>query len=328
MHIIAIDDYPDALRSLDCFSRLKDHQVTVLRDTEKDPVALAKRLYDADAVILTQQRSHFPRAVIERLPRLKLVSQTGRHTAHIDVAACTEHGIVVAAAGSGSPHATAELAWGLILSSVRHIPREVAALKAGKWQTTVGTGLHGKWLGIYAFGRIGSLVAEVGRAFGMQVLCWGREGSLARAREAGFAVAGSREEFFESCDVISLHIPLNKDTRGIVTGADLARMKSTALIVNTSRAQLIEACALVAALWQGRPGSAAIDVFEDEPVLDGDHPLLAMPNVVCTPHLGYVETQALENFYGGAIESILGFAAGTPVNVLNPEAIGKRRQSP
>lgn len=325
MHIIAIDDYPDALRSLDCFARLKDHRVTVFRDTEKDPVALAERLQDADVVILTQQRSPFPRAVIERLPRLKLISQTGRHTAHIDVTACTEHGIVVAAAGSGSPHATAELTWGLILASLRHIPHEVAAMKAGAWQTTVGRGLHGKTLGVYAFGRIGSLVAGIGRAFGMRVLCWGREGSIAKAREAGFAAAASRDDFFSTADVISLHIPLNKDTRGIIAGEDLARMKESALIVNTSRAQLIEAGALVAALRQGRPGSAAIDVFEDEPVLGGRHPLLALPNVVCTPHLGYVETQALENFYGGAIESILGFAAGTPINVLNPEVIGTRR---
>jgi len=325
MHVIAIDDYPDALRSLDCYARLKDHSVTVIRDTVKDPLQLAGRLIDADAVILTQQRSPFPRTLIEKLPRLKLISQTGRHTAHIDVAACTEHGIVVAAAGAGSPHATAELTWGLILASVRHIPQEVAALKAGVWQTSVGTGLHGKTLGIYAFGRIGRLVAGVGRAFGMQVVCWGREGSLANARQAGFAVAPSRGAFFESSDVISLHIPLNQDTHGIVSGADLACMKVSALIVNTSRAQLIEPGALVASMRQGSPGWAAIDVFEDEPVVGGQHPLLAMPNVICTPHLGYVEKQALESFYGGAIDSILGFATGSPVNVLNPEAIGKRR---
>ena len=324
MHIFVIDDYPDAFRSLDCFARLKDHQVTVFRDTEKDAARLAGRLNEADAVILTQQRSPFPRAVIEQLPRLKLVSQTGRHTAHIDVEACTEHGIVVAAAGSGSPHATAELAWGLILASVRHIPQEVTALKEGVWQTTVGTGLHGKTLGIYAFGRIGCLVAAIGRAFGMQVICWGREGSLAKAREAGFAVAASRAAFFETSDIISLHIPLNQETRGLITTADLARMQVSALIVNTSRAQLIEEGALVAALRQGRPGWAAIDVFEDEPVVGGRHPLLDMANVICTPHLGYVERQALESFYGGAVDSILAFAAGSPVNVLNPEAIGRR----
>ena len=324
MHIIAIDDYPDALRSSASFPCLKDHRVSVFHDTEKDPVKLAQRLHDADVVLLTQQRSAFPRAVIERLPRLKLISQTGRHTAHIDLAACTEHGVVVSAAGSGSPHATAELTWGLILSSVRNIAQEVAALKAGSWQTTIGTGLHGKTLGIYAFGGIGRLVAGIGRAFGMQVICWGREGSLARAREEGFAAAASRETFFESSDVISLHIPLNKDTSGIVTVTDLGRMKSSALIVNTSRAPLIEDGALIAALKLGRPGWAATDVYEDEPVVGGGHPLLSMPNVVCTPHLGYVERHALDKFYAGAIDSILGFAAGAPVNVLNPEAIGKR----
>ena len=324
MKIAVIDDYQDALRSLDCFVRLAGHEVTVYHDTLKDPFALAERLRDAEVLVLTQQRSPFPRAVIERLPNLKLVSQTGRHTAHVDVAACSEHGIVVAAAGSGSPHATSELAWGLILASVRHIPQEVEALKRGVWQTTVGMGLHGKILGIYAFGRIGSLVAQVGRAFGMRVLCWGREGSLAKAREAGFDVAVSRESFFESADVISLHIPLNNETRGIVTATDLGCMKSSALMVNTSRAQLIEDGALVAALKAGRPGRAAIDVFEDEPVVGGAHPLLMMDNVVCTPHLGYVEKDAMEGFYNGAIDSILGFAAGTPVNVLNPDAIGKR----
>lgn len=324
MKIAVIDDYPDALRSLSCFPRLAGHEVVVFRDTLKDPAQLAARLQEFEAVILTQQRSPFPRALVERLPNLKLISQTGRNTAHIDLNACTEHGVVVTAAGSGSPHATAELTWGLILAAMRRIPQEVEALKRGVWQTSVGTGLHGKTLGVYAFGRIGSLVAEVGRAFGMHVVCWGREGSLAKARGAGFAVAATRAEFFSVSDVISLHIPLNAETRGIVTSADLAQMKPSALLVNTSRAPLIEAGALVAALKQGRPGRAAIDVFEDEPVLDGSHPLLAMANVVCTPHLGYVETAALENFYSGAIDSILAFAAGQPVNVLNPEAINKR----
>lgn len=234
-------------------------------------------------MILTQQRSPFPRAVIERLPRLKL-------------------------------------------ASVRHIPQEVTALMEGVWQTAVGTGLHGKTLGVYAFGRIGCLVAAIGRAFGMQVVCWGREGSLAKAREAGFPVAASRATFFESSDIISLHIPLNKETRGLITSADLARMRASALIVNTSRAQLIEEDALVDALRQGRPGWAAIDVFEDEPVIGGRHSLLDMANVICTPHLGYVERKALESFYGGAIDSILAFAAGSPVNVLNPAAIGRRGQ--
>jgi D-3-phosphoglycerate dehydrogenase len=324
MKIAVIDDYQDAFRRLAAFDRLKGHEVVVFRDTEKDPAKLAARLTDVDAVLLTQQRSPFPRAVIEKLPKLKLIAQTGRNTNHIDVAACTEKGIIVAAAGSGTPHATAELAWGLILASMRHIPHEVEQLKKGVWQTTVGTGLHGKTLGVYAPGRIGSCVAQVGKAFGMTVTCWGRDASKAKAREAGYAVPATREEFFAGADVISLHIPLNKDTRGIVTAADLACMKPDALLVNTSRAPLVAAGALEAALKKGRPGFAAVDVYEDEPVVGGNHPLLKMPNVICTPHLGYVEKSTYDAYYGAAIDGIVGFAAGKPVNVLNPEALGKR----
>ena len=324
MKIAVIDDYQDAFRRLAGFARLQGHEVVVFRDTEKDPAKLAARLADADAVLLTQQRTPFPRAVIEKLPRLKLIAQTGRNTNHIDVAACTEKGIVVAAAASGTPHATAELAWGLILASLRHIPHEVEQLKKGVWQTTVGTGLHGKTLGVYAPGRIGSCVAQVGKAFGMQVTCWGRDASKAKALELGYEVPASREAFFAGADVISLHIPLNKETRGIVTAADLACMKPTALFVNTSRAPLVAAGALVEALTKGRPGFAAIDVYEEEPVVGGNHPLLKMPNVVCTPHLGYVEQRTYDAYYGAAIDGILGFAEGKPVNVLNPEALGKK----
>ena len=324
MKIAVIDDYQDAFRQLACFARLKGHEVVVFSDTEKDPAKLAARLADADAVVLTQQRSPFPRAVIEKLPKLKLIVQTGRNTNHIDVAACTEKGIVIAAAGSGSPHATAELAWALILASLRHIPHEVEQLRKGVWQTTVGTGLNGRTLGVYAPGRIGSCVAKVGKAFGMQVTCWGRDASKAKAREAGYVVPASREEFFAGADVISLHIPLNKETRGIVTAADLACMKAGALFVNTSRAPLVAEGALVAALGKGRPGYAAVDVFEDEPVVGGNHPLLKMPNVVCTPHLGYVEQRTYESFYTAAVDGILAFADGKPVNVLNPEVFGKK----
>ena len=324
MKIAVIDDYQDAFRKLVGYARLNAHEVVVFRDTEKDPARLAARLADFDAVLLTQQRSPFPRAVIEKLPRLKLIAQTGRNTNHIDVDACTERGIVVAAAGSGTPHATAELAWGLILASLRHIPHEVDQLKKGVWQTTVGTGLNGRTLGVYAPGRIGSCVAAVGKAFGMKVTCWGRDASKAKAREAGYEVPASREAFFANADVISLHIPLNKETRGIVTAADLACMKASALFVNTSRAPLVAAGALVEALGKGRPGYAAVDVFEDEPVVGGNHPLLKMPNVICTPHLGYVEQRTYESYYGAAIDGILGFAEGKPVNVLNPEALARK----
>lgn len=324
MKIAVIDDYQDAFRTLKCYAKLKGHDVIVYNDTEKDPVRLADRLKDAEAVLLTQQRSRFPGAVIERLPRLKLISQTGRATAHIDVETCTRRGIAVSAGGAGRPHTTAELAWGLILAALRHIPYEVKRLREGHWQSTIGTAVQGRTLGIYAFGKIGSLVANVGRAFGARVICWGREGSTTRAREAGYEVAASRESFFRASDIVSLHLPLNEETRGIVTRKELDLMKPTALIVNTSRAGLIAEGALADALKAGRPGLAAVDVFEDEPVVGAAHPLLKMDNAVCTPHLGYVERDSYESYYGDAVEQIVAYAGGEPINVVNPAALGKK----
>lgn len=317
MKIAVIDDYQDAFRQVKAFTKLSGHDVQVFTNTEKDPEKLAARLKDAEAVVLTQQRSPFPRAVIERLPKLKVISQTGRNAGHIDVAACAERGIVVSAGGGGSPNPTAELTWALILAHLRHIPEEVQRLKNGKWQHTVGIGLKDKTLGVYAFGKIGSIVATVGRAFGMKVVCLGREASTARAREAGFEAMTDRASFFENADVVSIHLPLNKETRGIVTAQDLARMKTTALFVNTSRAPIVEQGALVAALKKGHPGHAAVDVYESEPVLDGKHPLIGMENVTCTPHLGYVEERGYEAIYATAIEQILAFAEGKPINVVN-----------
>ena len=324
MKIAVIDDYQNAFRTLRCYAKLKGHEILIYNDTEKDPARLAEQLKDAEAVILTQARSAFPRALIERLPRLRLISQTGRSTGHIDVDACTEHGIVVSAAGFATPHPTAELTWGLILAALRHIPYEVQRLREGHWQSTLGICVRGKTLGIYAYGRIGSLVAHVGRALGARVLCWGRDGSLARAKEAGYEVAESRKAFFAESDILSLHLPLNSETRGIVTGEDLARMQPTALIVNSSRAGIIAEDALVEALKAGRPGFAAVDVFEDEPVLGAAHPLLKMDNVVATPHLGYVERKNYEIYYGIVIDQILAYAGGNPINVLNPAAVGKK----
>jgi D-3-phosphoglycerate dehydrogenase len=323
MKIAIIDDYQDAFRKLECSKKLTGHQLIAFTDTEKDPARLAARIGDADVLVLTQQRSKLPRAVIEKLPKLKLISQTGRNANHIDIAACTEKGIVVSAGGAGNPNPTAELAWALILAALRRIPQEVRRLQDGQWQGSVGTGLAGKTLGIYAYGRIGSLVAQVGKAFGMRVWCWGREGSTTKARAAGYEVAPSREAFFAESDVISLHLPLNDGTRGIVTAEDLARMKPSALIVNTSRAPIIARDALVAALKAGRPGRAAIDVYEDEPVLNANHPLIGMDNVVCTPHLGYVEEATYEAYYSAAVEQILAFIAGKPINVANPDVLKK-----
>jgi D-3-phosphoglycerate dehydrogenase len=323
MKIAVLDDYQDVFRTLKCAARLKGHDVTAFRDSVKEPLKLAERLNGADAVILLQQRTPFPRAAAEKVTTLKLIAQTGRNVNHIDMVACSEKGILVCGAGAGLPNHTAELTWGLIFSSLRHIPEEVQRFKAGQWQTTIGTAVVGKTLGVYAYGRIGSIVANVGRAFGMKVVCWGREGSTGKARADGFEVAASREAFFESADIVSLHLPLNKETRGIVKHADLARMKPTALIVNTSRAPIVEEGALEKALKEGRPGFGAVDVFESEPVLNGEHPLLKMDNVVCTPHLGYVERDTYEKYYGAAIDSIVAFAEGKPINVLNPEMLKK-----
>jgi D-3-phosphoglycerate dehydrogenase / 2-oxoglutarate reductase len=324
MKIAVIDDYQNAFRTLRCYPKLKEHEVVVYNDTEKDPARLAERLKDADVVLLTQQRSAFPRAVIERLPKLKLIGQTGRAATHVDIEACNERGIVVCAGGSGNSNATAELTWGLILCALRKLPYEVKRLREGQWQSTLGIGVNGKTLGIYAYGKIGSIVAAVGKAFGARVVCWGREGSTGRAKNAGFEVAKSREEFFAEADILSLHLPLNKDTRGIVTRDDLARMKPTALIVNASRAGLIAKDALVDALRSGRPGMAAVDVYEEEPVVGANHPLLKMDSVICTPHLGYVTQESYEDYYNVVVEDILAYAAGKPTHVLNPEALDRK----
>jgi D-3-phosphoglycerate dehydrogenase len=324
MKIAVIDDYQNAFKTLKCYPKLAGHEVMIYTEPETNVEKIAERLKDADAVILTQQRTAFPRALIEKLPKLKLIGQTGRAASHVDLEACTDRGVVVSAGGSGNSNATAELTWGLILSALRNLPFEVKRLKEGRWQSTLGIGVNGKTLGIYAYGKIGSIVAGVGKAFGARVVCWGREGSTGRAKAAGFEVAKSRDEFFADCDIISLHLPLNKDTRGIVTRDDLARMKPTALLVNPSRSGLIAKGALEEALKAGRPGRAAVDVYDQEPVLGAAHPLLKMDNATCTPHLGYVTRESYEEYYAVVVDDILAFAAGKPSHVLNPEASGKR----
>lgn len=320
MNIVISDDYQDAVRRLACYGRLAGHSVAIHRDTVKEPEQLAVRFKDADALVLIRERTRIGEELLARLPRLRLISQTGRGIAHIDLAACTRRGVAVAAAG-GSPYATAELTWGLVLAAMRRIPLEWARMRAGQWQTTLGLGLRGRTLGIFGYGKIGSVVAGYGRAFGMRVLAWGREGSLSHARADGIDTAASREELFEQADVLCLHLRLTPQTRGIVSAADLGRMKPEAVLVNTSRAELIETGALVGALQSGRPGFAAVDVYEDEPVTD--HPLLHLDNVVCTPHLGYVERDSYELYFGIAFDQVLAFASGAPINVVNPEALGK-----
>jgi D-3-phosphoglycerate dehydrogenase len=311
MKIAILDDYQDACRSLDAWGKLAGHDVTVFRDTLKDEDALAERLEDFEGLVLIRERTRFTASLLERLPKLRALSQTGKAGAHIDLAACKRLGIAILE-GSGSPYATAELTWGLILASMRRIPQEVENLKKGAWQQTLGRGLRGRILGIYGFGRIGSVVAGYGKAFGMQVQVFGREGSLERAKAAGFATVAQRDAFFATSNVLSLHVRLIPETRGLVTAEDLARMKPDAVFVNTSRAELVVPDALAEALAAGRPGFAAVDVYEEEPVLGAGHPLLRLGNAICTPHLGYVEKDGYELYLGTAFDNLTAFSAGKP----------------
>src|SRR6266496_306438 len=322
MRISILDDYHDTLRTLRCFGKLAGHDVTIWNDHVQDVDGLAERLRDTEVLVLIRERTEVRAPLLQRLPRLRLISQRSVYP-HIDIDACTRLGILVCSGQHPDTpsYATAELTWGLVLAAARQIPQQMAALKAGRWQIGVGAALRGKTLGIYGYGRIGSVVAGYGKAFGMNVLVWAREASVTHARADGYAVAANKEAFFEQCDVLCLHMRLVEATRGIVTAADLARMKPDAVLVNTSRAPLIEPGALVNALRAGRPGMAAVDVFEDEPLRDKNHPLLNLPNVVCTPHIGYVSRDEYEVQFADIFDQITAYAAGTPMNVVNPEAL-------
>jgi len=322
MKISILDDYHDTIRTLACFSKLAGHEVEIWNDHVQDVEPLAGRLKDTEALVLIRERTQIRAPLLERLDRLKLISQRSVYP-HIDIDACTRRGVVVSSGQHADTpsYAAAELTWGLVLAAMRQIPQQMHALKSGKWQIGVGSSLRGKTLGIFGYGRIGAVVAGYGKAFGMNVLVWAREASLARAHADGYVAARSKEAFFEQCDVISLHMRLVDATRGIVTASDLARMKPTALIVNTSRAPLIAPEALVRALNAGRPGMAAVDVYEAEPVLDLRNPLLMLDNVVCTPHIGYVTRDEYEIHFTDIFDQIVAYASGTPVNVVNPEVL-------
>ena len=320
MKISILDDYFDTLRTLPCFRKLDGHEVTVWNDHVQDIDSLAARLKDTEVLVLIRERTQIREPLLERLDALRLISQRSVYP-HIDIEACTRRGVIVSSdQHAGSPsYATAELTWGLIIAAMRQIPQQMFALRAGTWQIGVGNSLRGKTLGIYGYGRIGATVAGYGKAFGMNVLVWAREASLERARNDGYSAAQSKRAFFEACDVISLHMRLVQETRGIVTKDELSSMKPGALLVNTSRAALIEAGALVDALRAGRPGMAAIDVYEDEPLQDPGHPLLTMDNVVCTPHIGYVTRDEYEIQFSDIFDQIVAYAAGNPINVVNPK---------
>ena len=324
MRISILDDYHDTLRTLPCFQKLAGHDVTVWNDRARDVQTLAERLRETEILVLIRERTKIGAALLERLDKLKLISQRSVYP-HIDIDACTRRGVIVSSSQHpGTPsYAAAELTWALVLAAARQIPQQVAALQAGRWQVGVGSTLRGKTLGIYGYGRIGSVVADYGRAFGMHVLVWARDASRARAAADGHVVALSKEAFFEACDVLSLHMRLVESTRGIVTAADLARMKPTSMLVNTSRAPLVEPGALVAALRAGRPGMAAVDVYEDEPVVDTQHPLLTMDNVVCTPHIGYVTREEYDVQFAEIFDQIAAYCAGAPINVVNPKGLAR-----
>ena len=335
MNIIILDDYQDAVRKLKCAAILDQLNAKVFTNTVKGIGQLSVRLRDAEVLVLIRERTHFPKQLLEKLPKLRLISQTGKVGPHIDVETCTRLGIAVAE-GVGSPVAPAELTWALIMAAMRRLPQYIGNLKHGAWQQSglkaasmppnfgIGMVLKGKTLGVWGFGKIGQLIAGYGQAFGMKVLVWGREGSLERAHRAGYAAAASQDEFFESADVLTLHLRLNEATRGIVKLEALSRMKPTALLVNTSRAELIEEGALVSALNRGRPGMAAVDVFESEPILQG-HPLLRLENAICTPHIGYVEQDSYELYFEAAFANVVNFINGNPTHIVNPDAFKVHR---
>ncbi len=335
VNIIILDDYQDAVRKLKCATILDQLNAKVFTNTVKGIGQLSVRLRDAEVLVLIRERTHFPKQLLEKLPKLRLISQTGRVGPHIDIETCTRLGIAVAE-GAGSPVAPAELTWALIMAAMRRLPQYIGNLKHGAWQQSglkaasmppnfgLGMVLKGKTLGIWGFGKIGQLVAGYGKAFGMRIIVWGSEGARDRAVADGYEAAASCESFFETADVLSLHLRLHDSTRGIVKLDALSRMKPTALLVNTSRAELIEEGALVSALNRGRPGMAAVDVFESEPILQG-HLLLRLENAVCTPHIGYVEQDSYELYFEAAFANVVNFIGGSPTHIVNPEALKVHR---
>jgi D-3-phosphoglycerate dehydrogenase len=320
MNITVLDDYANIVRTLSCVSLLGEHALTVYNDCERHIDALSDRLIHTDALVLLRERTPVRAELIARLPRLKLITLNGPYP-HVDIDACTARGIVLCSEHARTSYATAELTWGLIIAAMRHIPQQMARLKSGGWQSRAGTGLRGRTLGIYGYGRIGKQVAGFGKAFGMRVMIWSRDQARAQALADGYEVATHREALFDQADVLSIHVRLLPETRGLVTEADLARMKPDAVFVNTSRAELVADGALVAALRDGRPGAAAIDVYDTEPMTDASHPLLQFDNVIATPHLGYMERDQMENYFSDQFQRVLAFAAGKPYGVVNPAAL-------
>ncbi|UUC45624.1 D-2-hydroxyacid dehydrogenase family protein [Flavobacterium cerinum] len=321
MKIIIPDDYQNTVRQLNCFKLIADQDVTIYNDTVKDIDALAERFADAEILILIRERTEITEALLNRLPKLKLISQTGKISNHLDLNACTRHNVAVAE-GIGSPIAPAELTWTLIMNAVRKLPQAIQAMQNGLWQTNIGSTIHGKTIGIWGYGKIGQKIALYAKAFGANVLVWGSENSRNQALKDGHSAAESKSFFFRNSDIVTLHLRLNESTHEIVKESDLLMMKPNAIIVNTSRAELIQKNALINSLQQGRPGFAAVDVYESEPITDIHYPLLQMPNVICTPHLGYVEQNSYELYFEYAFKNIIAFINHNPINIANPIVLG------
>ncbi len=324
MRITIPDDYHSLVPRLDCYGKLAGHDVKVLNDIAPSFEILVEKLRDAEIIVAIRERTEFTRALLEQLPKLKLIAQTGRSAHAIDLKACTDLGIAVCAGSHASPYTVAEHTWALIFASVRRIAEDAALMREGKWRNWFSTSLRGKTLGVYGLGKIGEPVAATGASFGMRVLCYARDATATRAKALGYEAATSRQAFFEQSDVLSVNLRMLEATRGIITAADLALMKPTALIVNTARAELFAPGVLVDALKKGRPGFAATDVYENEPIQNGDHPLLKMPNVICTPHSAWLEPYTYELYFGEAFEQAAAYAAGKPVKLLNPDVVQRK----
>lgn len=322
MKIAILDDYQDVVRNLSCFNLLQQQQVVIFNETEKDAHLLAKKIKDVEALVLIRERTAVTDDLLSRLPQLKLISQTGKISNHLDLNACTKHKVAVAE-GVGSPIAPAELTWGLLMNVLRQIPQAIEGMKKGKWQVNIGESVNGKIIGIWGYGKIGKIIAGYAKVFGAKILVWGSEQSRLNAVNDGFEAAETKAAFFETADVITLHLRLNKETTGIVKQEDLNLMKKSSVLINTSRAELMEKGSLIKALKAGRPGFAGIDVYESEPIYDTAFELLNMSNVVCTPHLGYVDKNSYELYFDKAFENIINYVNGKPTNIANPEVLDK-----
>lgn len=320
MKITILDDYQNIIKELNCYKLLEGQEVTILHHTEKNPQKLAELLKDAEIIVLTRERTEITEELLSGLPNLKLISQTGKISNHLDLRICTQHGIAVAE-GIGSPTAPAELTWALLMNTIRKIPQAIQGMKDGKWQINIGSKIEGKTIGIWGYGKIGQKIAQYAKVFGAKVLVWGSENSRNKAIEHGFLSADSKEDFFKTSDIITLHLRLSKDTFGIIKEPDLEMMKENSVLINTARAELIQKGVLPKILKNRKDMLVGVDVYNEEPIYDKDFELLKIENIVCTPHLGYVEKEGYELYFGKAFENVVNYINGNPINIANTEVL-------